>query len=213
MTTESGKKIEQRGNDLREIAIVIDTWDDIFSDFDPRPLSERMVSSDFINELKKRYKETRSGDFLITIYASPSLKNIDSERMVTKRLKQHFRQKFLKKKKILTFIRIRGIVFVVIGICSLSFLTLATYYKFLEKLTIELASIILMPLGWFGLWEGFSKLIDTSPVLIEDTKLFEKLSKAKYDFRYIAEEVSDQEEKKEATANKAAVGDLPSIAK
>ena len=195
MIADSEKKIEQRENDLREIAIVIDTWDDIFSDFDPRPLSDRMVSSDFIGELKKRYKETRSGDFLITIYASPSLKNVESERMVTKRLKQHFRQKFLQKKKILIHIRTRGIVFVIIGICSLSFLTLATYYKFLNELTIQLAGIIFMPLGWFGLWEGFSKLIDTSPALIEDTKLFEKLSKTKYEFRYIAEVTPDREEK------------------
>ena len=195
MIADSEKKIEQRENDLREIAIVIDTWDDIFSDFDPRPLSDRMVSSDFIGELKKRYKETRSGDFLITIYASPSLKNVESERMVTKRLKQHFRQKFLQKKKILIHIRTRGIIFVIIGICSLSFLTLATYYKFLNELTIQLAGIIFMPLGWFGLWEGFSKLIDTSPALIEDTKLFEKLSKTKYEFRYIAEVTPDREEK------------------
>ncbi len=186
MTTDPEKIIEQRENDLREIAIVIDTWDDIFSDFDPRPLSERMVSSDFINELRKRYKETRLGEFLITIYASPSLKDPESERIVHKRLKQHFRQKFLQKKKILATIRSRGGIFVLVGICSLSFLTLATYYKFVHELTIQLTGIILMPLGWFGLWEGFSKLIDTSPALLEDEKLYEKLSKAKYDFKYIS---------------------------
>lgn len=193
MTPETDKIIEQRESDLKEIAIVIDTWDDIFSDFDPRPLSERMVSTDFIDELKKRYKETRLGEFLITIYASPSLKNVESERMVTKRLKQHFRQKFLQKKKILSYIRLRGVVFVIVGICSLSFLTLATYYKFLHELTIQMSGIILMPLGWFGLWEGFSKLIDTSPVVIEDEKLFEKLSRAKYDFKYINENIPQNE--------------------
>ena len=187
MNTDHEKIIEQREKDLREIAIVIDTWDDIFSDFDPRPLSERMVSSDFINELRKRYKETRLGEYLITIYASPALKNLESERIVNKRLKQHFRQKFLHKKKILTFIRIRGAIFVIVGICALSFLTLATYYKFLHELTIQLMGIILMPLGWFGLWEGFSKIIDTSPALLEDKKLYEKLSKAKFEFKYISE--------------------------
>src|SRR3989338_2767113 len=165
MPSDSDKIIEQRESDLREIAIVIDTWDDIFSDFDPRPLSDRMVSSDFINELRKCYKETRLGDFRITIYASPSLKHAETERIVNKRLKQHFRQKFLQKKKILVYIRVRGIIFVITGICSLSYLTLATYYKFLHELAIQLFGIILMPLGWFGLWEGFSKLIDTSPIL------------------------------------------------
>ena len=181
------RKIEQRVKDLKEIAIVIDTWDDIFSDFDPRPLSQRTVSSDFTSELKKRHRETRKGDFTITIYAPYALKNLESERMVSQRLKKHFQLIFLQKKKDLIYRRIRGFIFVCIGIASLSFLTLATYFKFLSQLAIEIAAIILMPLGWFGFWEGLSKLIDASPVFIQEEKLFEKLAKTSYRFRYIEE--------------------------
>ncbi|MDD4182762.1 MAG: hypothetical protein PHT53_02955 [Candidatus Omnitrophica bacterium] len=185
MTDDSKKRAEQRVQDLREIGVVIDTWDDIFSDFDPRPLSERTVSGDFIDELKKRYKETQSGDFIITIYAPILLKNEESERMVTNRLRKHFRYKFLQKNKVIAIIRIRGLIFFIVGICSLSFLTLATYFKFLSELTLQISSIILMPLGWFGIWEGLSKLIDTSPVVIRDSKLFERLLKATYHFKYL----------------------------
>jgi hypothetical protein len=170
---------------LREIAIVIDTWDDIFSDFDPRPLNERMISTDFIDELKKRYKENRKGDYVISIYAPVSLKDELAEKMVTKRLKQHFRQRFLHKKKKLKFIRVRGVVFFLIGIGALSFLTLVTYFKFFHELTVQILGIILMPLGWFGIWEGLSQLVDPSPVAIQDEKLFEKLSAARYKFNYI----------------------------
>jgi len=46
----------------------------------------------------------------------------------------------------------------------------------------------LMPLGWFGFWEGLSKLIDTSPAFIREEKFFEKLSKASYRFKYIEKE-------------------------
>jgi hypothetical protein len=184
----SNEKTVQRANPLSEIGVVIDTWDDIFSDFDPRPLGERTVSGDFIDELKKRYKETGTGDFAITIYAPFSLKSEESEKIVTHRLKKHFRYKFLQKKKVINIIRIRGILFVFAGICALSFLTLATYYKFISELTIQIVGIVLMPLGWFGLWEGFSKLVDTSPVVIQDEKLFGKLSKAAYHFKYIKEE-------------------------
>lgn len=190
----SKEKIEQKVKVLSEIGIVIDTWDDIFSDFDPRPLGERTVSGDFIDELKKRYKETVTGDFIITIYAPLSLKNEESEKLVTSRLKKHFRHKFSQKQKVLAFIRIRGLVFVLIGICSLSFLTLATYYKFLSELAIQIAGIFLMPLGWFGFWEGLSKLVDTSPVVIQDEKLFEKLSKSIYHFKYIKENGQEQKD-------------------
>jgi hypothetical protein len=178
-------KIEQRVKDLKEVAIVIDNWDDVFSDFDPRPLNKRTVSGDFIDELKKRYRETSGGSFSIAIYAPTALKNAESERMVTQRLKKHFRLLFLQKKKDHMRRRLRGALFICIGISSLSFLTLATYFKFLSKLSIEIFSIILMPLGWFGFWEGLSKLIDTSPAFIQEEKFFEKLSKASYQFGYI----------------------------
>jgi hypothetical protein len=187
MTSDSSV-IEQRWQDLKEIAIVIDSWDDIFSDFDPRPLSERTVSGDFVDELKKRYRETRRGDFIIKIYAPLALKNEESERKVTQRLKRDFRLQYLQKIKVLRRIRIRGMVFILIGVSSLSFLTLATYFKFLDSLILEICGIILMPLGWFGFWEGLSKLIDTSPVFLQESSFFEKLSKATYQFHYLNSE-------------------------
>ena len=178
---------EQRIKDLKDIAVAIDTWDDVFSDFDPRPLNERTVSGDFVEELKKRYRETQRGSFVITIYAPIALKDSNSERMVTQRLKKHFRYVFLIKKKDIIQRRIRGVVFLLVGISSLTFLTLVTYFKFLSSLNIELIGIVLMPLGWFGFWEGLSKLVDTSPAFIRDERLFEKLSKASYRFKYIEE--------------------------
>ncbi len=177
----------QRIKDLREIAIVIDTWDDVFSDFDPRPLNMRTVSGDFIEELKKRYRETRTGNFVIAIYAPIALKDEKSEYMVRQRLKKHFYHMFLQKKKRITRLRIRGVIFVLVGICSLSFLTMATYLKFLNVLTLDILAIILMPLGWFGFWEGLSKLIDNSPVFVQEEMLFGKMSKAIYRFKYIEE--------------------------
>lgn len=178
-------KQTQRIEDLKEIAVVIDSWDDIFSDFDPRPLSERTVSGDFIDELRKRYRETPRGEPIIVICAPKALQNQESEKMVMQRLKKHFRYRYLQHKKTHIYMRIRSIVLVSAGILSLSFLTLATYYKFLSELTIEMIGIVLMPLGWFGIWEGFSKLIDASPPYIHKQKLYEKLSKASYQFKYI----------------------------
>jgi hypothetical protein len=64
------------------------------------------------------------------------------------------------------------------------------YFKLFSELIIELLSIPFMPLGWFGIWEGLSKIIDTSPAFIHEEQLFDKLSKATYRFKYI-EEYSD----------------------
>ena len=179
------KETEQRIKDIKEISIAIDTWDDIFSDFDPRPLNARAFSEDFMVELKKRYRETRRGSFLVTIYAPASLKDEAQEKTVIQRLKRHFQHRSTQRQKELNRIRRRGITFAILGICSLSILTLFTYFQLFNELAIEIIAIILMPLGWFGIWEGFSKIIDTSPKFIQEEMLFSKLSKATYQFRHI----------------------------
>ena len=75
-------------------------------------------------------------------------------------------------------------------------MTLATYFRYFSDLTIELLGIILMPLGWFGVWEGFSKIVDTSPMFVQEEMLFNKLSKAQYRVIYIEEGRQAAEEKK-----------------
>lgn len=173
-------------NELKEIDIVIDTWDDVFSDFDPRPLSERTLSEDFILELRQRSRETNKGDFVVTICAPESLRDKKTEQTVAKRLKRHFLHRSLLSRKTNAHIRWRGLVFVICGIIFLTFLTLTAYYKLFSDLMINILSIVVMPLGWFGIWEGFSKIVDISPTYIQEEKFYTKLGMAQYRFKYLS---------------------------
>jgi len=183
-------KNETRIKDLKEISIAIDTWDDILSDFDPRPYDVRDLSEDFISEIRKRYRESRTGSFLVTITAPQTLAHPPTEKTIVQRIKKHFRRRALRRQKQIAQIRLRGFIFVGCGILSLSLLTLITYYNLLSKLGVELIGIVLMPLGWFGIWEGFSKIVDTSPAFIDEQELFRKLSTASFRFRFIDDEKS-----------------------
>ncbi|MDD5067680.1 MAG: hypothetical protein PHF84_11605 [bacterium] len=194
----------QRLEDLREFGVVIDTWDDVFSDFDPRPLNERTVSGDFTDELKKRYRESDVKNFVISIYAPGELKNEESEKMVTQRLKRHFRYLYMTARRSIQQVRIRGLVFFLIGLCSLSFLTLSTVYKLFNALTYQLLEILLLPLGWFGFWEGLSKLVDSLPIFKQEELLMDKLSRATYNFKYVT-----HEEKKEVKPPASASAPVP----
>ena len=175
----------QHIKDIKEISVAIDRWEDIFSDFDPSPLGQRTLSEDFISELKKRYRETKRGSFIITIYAPLSLKDEQKEKVVIQRLKQYFRFRSIQAKKQLGRIRARGITFVAFGTFSLGLLILLTYFKVFSELAIEMIGIALMPLGWFGIWEGFSKIVDASPILRVDEDLFVKLARANYRFKHV----------------------------
>lgn len=178
--------VAERIRDFQDISIAIDSWDDIFSDFDPSPLERRNLSEDFLHELRKRYRETPRGSFALTIYCPENLKDDVSEKLVIKRLKQYFKFRQLEYQKEINGAVGRGVLFVVIGACFLATLTLLTYYKLFSALAIELLGIILMPLGWFGVWEGFSRIIEPRPLLKKDLELFTKLAKAAYKFRYAA---------------------------
>ncbi|MEW6089195.1 MAG: hypothetical protein AB1498_12920 [bacterium] len=187
---------EQRLRDINEVSIAIDTWDDVFSDFDPRPLNERELSEDFISELKKRYRETQTGNIIISIYEPVSLKDSNAEKMVVHRIKRFFKHQYLQGLKDIGRIRMRGGIFVFLGISSLTILTLVTHYNILlTKLANEILGIALMPLGWFGIWEGFSKLVDTSPKVFQDNELFDKLSKAEFRFIYLENGTVKEENK------------------
>jgi hypothetical protein len=178
-------EVDQRIKDIKEISIAIDTWDDVFSDFDPRPLNERDLSEDFIAELKKRYRATKTGGFRISIYAPITLKDDKAEKTVVQRLKKHFKFWAALRQKQLNGIRLRGGMFVGFGIVFLGFLTLITYHQLFSDFAIEILGIVLMPLGWFGIWEGFSKIVDTSPKFMEEEIRFAKLAKAEYRFIYL----------------------------
>ena len=191
-------EIEEHIKDIQEISIAIDSWDDVFSDFDPSPIDHRILSEDFLSELKKRYRETQRGEFVITIYAPASLKDEVTEKLVNKRLKQYFKFRHLSLQKEIALAIRKGSLFVVGGIASLSSLTMLTYFQMLDKLTLELIAIILMPLGWFGIWEGFSRIIEPAPLLKQDLELFGKLSKAAFKFKY----AGSQEEAAAAPAAK-----------
>jgi hypothetical protein len=45
-----------------EIKLMLDTYDDIFSDFDPRPFSQRTLSEDFLEEARKASREKEMGN-------------------------------------------------------------------------------------------------------------------------------------------------------
>ena len=183
--------IDEHIKDIQEITIAIDSWDDIFSDFDPSPLEQRILSEDFLAELKKRYRETTRGNYLITIYAPMTLKDEASERIVIKRLKQYFKFQHLSIQKEIGQSMKKGAFFFVTGVVFLSALTMLAFYKMLSALTLELLGILLMPLGWFGVWEGISRMIDPAPLLKQDLELFGKLTKATFKFKYAGQSMAD----------------------
>ncbi|MBU0579705.1 MAG: hypothetical protein KKA19_00890 [Candidatus Margulisbacteria bacterium] len=179
------KKIMQRIADLKELAIAIDSFEDLFSDFDPREYEKRDLSDDFIREIQKRYREPYRKKVEVIFHAPKALHNEKLEKIIVQRIKQCFRASAQENKNGVAALRFRGSLYIIFGLGLLSLLTFLAYGKILSDFHIELLSVAFLPLGWFGVWEGFSKIVDIPYELRTALELNTKLSKANYQFKFL----------------------------
>lgn len=181
--------VKQKLDNINAISIAIDTYDDIFSDFDPRDISQRDLSEDFIIELMRRYRQTRLGRYDVVLVAPKVIEDQNAEKKIVSRLNKYFHQKYLRYMKSIREIRAKGMLYIAFGMAVLIALALIlNYSKNPNEITLAIIGIIFTPLGWFGMWEGFSKIVEIPFKLASDTEAYKQFSKAYYKFEYIAEE-------------------------
>ena len=175
--------------EFQDITVGIDTLDDIFSDFDPRPLPQRALSEDFLKEIQKFYVESSRGRLNVIFLGPTVLKEIleknQLEKAIISHLHQEFRRRSLYAKKTINGIKTTGVRFITFGAIILIALTLLRAFKIFPDLWTELGLELIMPLGWFGMWEGFSHLVQTPYKLKEESTMYDKLAKAQYSFRFV----------------------------
>ena len=135
----------------------------------------------------RRHRQDPKGKFDVVLVAPKSIEDPSAEKKIVSRLNRYFHQKYARYKRSINDIRIRGLIYIASGMALLITLALLTYYKKLETLMLEIVGIMFMPLGWFGIWEGLSKIVDMPFKLESDTQVYRKLSRAAYKFEYIGE--------------------------
>lgn len=168
-----------------KISLWIDSYDEIFSDFDPREYNKREISSDFISESKRFARENIKGKFDLVILLPGSIRDTKKELIIKKRLREHFliQQKYFEKKK--RGVLMQGLFFVMLGIF---FMVAATFIIFkIENpdFFITFLGVVFEPAGWFSFWEGLNLLIFYSKEKDYDLEFNKKMSKANIVFESI----------------------------
>ena len=77
--------------ELAEISILLDSYDDIFSDFDPNEYSERALSDDFIIQAKKFSKNKIGNKMSLRLLLPLNKRNEQEEKVIIKRLHSYFK--------------------------------------------------------------------------------------------------------------------------
>lgn len=166
---------------LRDISIVLDNYDDIFSDFDPRAYGQRELSDDFLKELSKRYVEDSRGNFEVRFFIPAYERDMKAEALIKKRLKEHYSREMKNVEKETDAVHNRGIRYIVTGICILlgeTFIRLTWG----NDIVWSIIGVLILPAGWFAIWTGLERIFDLGPRILKQKTSFEKFAKCNYMF-------------------------------
>ncbi len=163
------------------ISLIIDTYEDIFSDFDPRPFLERSMSDDFLQECKRAARDKGEEQLELRILVPKKVRNLKEEWKIKKRLKEHFSNHHKKEETKIKKIKAEGVLWFVLGtifILILSFLEESSLTGFL----IQIVKTILEPAGWFSYWEGLGKIFIVAKEKSSGYDFYKKMAKAEINF-------------------------------
>jgi hypothetical protein len=168
----------------RDISIWLDGYDDLFSDFDPRPLFDRNISDDFMYEVRKVSRESHFQIKHLKLLVPAAKRNEETEEIITKRLHSFFRnnhQHFLKQKK---SEKRKGSFFALLGI---SLMLSASYVSSLQSESFfkRLLFVVMEPAGWFMVWTGFELLFYPRRLQKTELDFYDKLAGSKIVFENI----------------------------
>ena len=153
MKTEAIHQQEQESSDIYEISIWLDAYDDIFSSFDSRPLSERTVSDDFLSEVKKVCDEKSRNKIHLKLAMPENLRNEHDEKLIIKRLHVYFKNCQQTVKTEVKNKNLKGIFYIVFGAVLMLFASYISYNK-PEKFAVHAMVILSEPASWFFIWTG-----------------------------------------------------------
>jgi hypothetical protein len=166
---------------MSEIGIWLDGYDDIFSDFDPRPYSERALSDDFLSEAKKAAREKTFGTIGMKFLIPTGQRNVKLEEVIKKRLHEHFRKHHHILEGEIRRLRRDGLIQVAIGMAMMMLATRLRYDEG-ESFLLQLLFVMLEPGGWFITWFGFDQLFGATSLKKPDLDFYSKMSHCEIHF-------------------------------
>ncbi|PIU89068.1 hypothetical protein COS64_01825 [archaeon CG06_land_8_20_14_3_00_37_11] len=176
-TTNYGKKII---HDMSQISMMLDNYDDIFSDFDSREYSQKLLSDDFLIEAKKVSVETISGSFELRLLIPSEERDEELENVIKKRLRENFKHQYKKLIKEHQELTVKGTLFIITGVIIMLITAALNYFE--NNFIITFLFIIGQPAGWFFFWEGLGLLMFKPKLLKNELIFYRKMARCEIKF-------------------------------
>lgn len=165
-----------------DISFSIERYDDIFSDFDPRPFSKRALSAEFLSEAERATRDKADERIELKFFVPAKKRKLADEAVIRKRLHEHFKKHFDIHVKELRGLMKEGCIFVVVGILLMIVATFILF-KYQDKgFWTSFLVVLLEPGGWFLFWEGLDLLIWETKKKRPNFEFYKKMYKCKITF-------------------------------
>lgn len=167
--------------ELAEVSILLDSYDDIFSDFDPSAYSERTLSDDFIFQVKKISGNISRSKLSLKLLLPANMRNEADEKAIVKRLHSYFKNVHQVLESEVKKTKSKGLLLTSIGI---AIMIAASYISFMkpEKYHVHFLLVLFEPAGWFLLWTGLDLLVFSSKETIKDLDFYLRMTKSEIKF-------------------------------
>jgi hypothetical protein len=166
---------------MSEISLILDTYDDIFSDFDPRPFDQRAVSDDLLLEIKRASKEKKSGVIELKFLIPHYLRKPEQEILVRKRLREHFRKHYESVASEIHIIRRNGALEAGLGF-ALAMVAAVILPQTANDVASNILLVLIEPASWFTIWSGFDRIFYVWKQQKPDLDFYSKMSKCEVVF-------------------------------
>lgn len=157
------------------ISLWLDTYDDIFSDFDPRPYAQRALSEDFLAESRRAVRDRTERKLELRLLLPTAQRSSSTETVVRKRLREHF----ARHAAMLATERKRRVIRGILTACAgFAIIAVAASIPEGEGFGRRIIGIILEPSGWFTMWFGFDTVFYGTREIEQDTKFYQRMAQA-----------------------------------
>jgi hypothetical protein len=164
-----------------DLPLILTSYEEIFSEFDPRPYPKKALSEEFIHECKKAAFDKNKIN--LQLFIPKDKRDLKSETKIKRRLKEHFKKHTRIQKKRIFNLELKGLFWFIFGSVMMVICALFLDYKgpFWFNVVITIAS----PAGWFFMWEGLGKMLIKAKDLKPDYIFNKKMANAEIVFATI----------------------------
>ena len=131
-----------------EINILLNSYNYIFSDFDPNLYAERTLSDDFITQVKRISENKKGSKLLLRLLLLANKQNKQEEKLILNRLYSHFKNVHQQLQRDVKRTNSTGLLLAFIG---MNFMIAASNLSFTkpEKYYLHVLLVLFEPAGWF----------------------------------------------------------------